>query len=116
MLSRPLPNDQQPPFAARAEEAMIQSIEAPRGPGSEPGQRAGGQRDAADAAQTRGRGRLSGSPEMDPAERLVRRLAADHLRDLRDDGMTLDYVARIYGVSPERMEILYGELLPGPPR
>ena len=53
---------------------------------------------------------------MDPGERLLRRLAADHLRDLRDDGMTVDYVARIYGVSPERMEILYRELLPGPPR
>lgn len=51
-----------------------------------------------------------------PSGRLVRRLAADRLRDLRDDGMTLDYVARIYGVSPERMEILYRELLPGPPR
>ncbi len=95
---------------------MIQSIEAPCGPRPEPGDRAGTRSDADAAAQLRGRGRLSGSPELDPGERLLRRLAADHLRDLRDDGMTVDYVARIYGVSPERMEILYRELLPGPPR
>ncbi len=91
---------------------MIQSIEAPRGRREGSGERAG-TRGGEDAATVRGRGRLSGPPEMEPSERLVRRLAADHLRD---DGLTLDYVARIYGVSPERMEILYRELLPGPPR
>lgn len=90
---------------------MIQSVEALR-----PGDRAGARSNAEEPAQLRGRGRLSGSPEMDPGERLLCRLAADHLRDLRDDGMTVDYVARIYGVSPERMEILPRELLPGPPR
>jgi hypothetical protein len=42
---------------------MIQSIEALRGP----------------------RERPAGPPEVEPSERLVRRLAADHLRDLRDD-------------------------------
>ncbi|MEW5930769.1 MAG: hypothetical protein AB1941_25185 [Gemmatimonadota bacterium] len=62
------------------------------------------------------RARLAGPPELEPAERLLRRLAADRPRELRDDGMTTDCVARIYGVSPERMEILYRELLPAPPR
>jgi hypothetical protein len=36
--------------------------------------------------------------------RLLRRLAADRLRDLRDDGVTLAYVARMYGVDPDLME------------
>jgi nitrogen regulatory protein PII-like uncharacterized protein len=49
-------------------------------------------------------------------ERLVRQLAADHLRELRDDGVTLDYIARMYGVSPERMQGLYRHLVPSPPR
>lgn len=66
-------------------------------------------------APSRLRTRIPG-PEPDAAERLVRRLAADHLRELRDDGLTVDYVARMYGVSAERMEILYRELLPQPPR
>lgn len=45
---------------------------------------------------------------LDTAEtdraRLVRRLAADRLRDLRDDGVTVAYMARMYGVEPELME------------
>ncbi|HEX2204067.1 MAG TPA: hypothetical protein VHG91_12240 [Longimicrobium sp.] len=45
-------------------------------------------------------------------ERLVRRLAADRLRDLRDDGVTLAYVARMYGVDPGDLERLQAELLP----
>ncbi len=44
----------------------------------------------------------------DPAElaraALLRRLAADRLRDLRDDGVTVGYVARMYGVDREQME------------
>lgn len=60
------------------------------------------------------RSRFPGIPQ--PEDPLVRQLAADHLRELRDDGVTLDYIARMYGVSPERMEILLGELLPSPPR
>lgn len=60
------------------------------------------------------RNRLSGVPQQE--DPLVRRLAADHLRELRDDGVTFDYIARMYGVSPERMEILFGELVPSPPR
>jgi hypothetical protein len=62
------------------------------------------------------RGRVPRAPEPEPVERLIRSLAADHLRELRDDGVTIDYVARMYGVSAERMEILYAELLPAPPR
>ena len=47
-----------------------------------------------------------GDPEALARTRLVRRLAADRLRDLRDDGVTLAYVARMYGVEPEVMEEL----------
>lgn len=35
---------------------------------------------------------------------LLRRLAADRLRDLRDDGVTVAYMARMYGVDPAMME------------
>ena len=45
-------------------------------------------------------------------ELLMRRLAADRLRDLRDDGLTLAYVARMYGVEPDEMEAMEAELLP----
>ena len=36
--------------------------------------------------------------------RLLRRLAADRLRDLRDDGVTVGYMARMYGVEQGVME------------
>ncbi|HEX8691327.1 MAG TPA: hypothetical protein VF746_02705 [Longimicrobium sp.] len=45
-------------------------------------------------------------------EQLVRRLAADRLRDLRDDGVTVAYVARMYGVETAEIERLHGDLLP----
>jgi hypothetical protein len=35
---------------------------------------------------------------------LLRRLAADRLRDLRDDGVTVAYMARMYGVEQGLME------------
>lgn len=35
---------------------------------------------------------------------LLRRLACDRLRDLRDDGVTLAYMARMYGVEQGVME------------
>lgn len=41
---------------------------------------------------------------------LLRRLAADRLRDLRDDGVTVGYMARMYGVDPELMEEMVGTL------
>ncbi len=94
---------------------MIQSIDALRGRRGESEEPAG-PGSGAEPAPVRVRNRLAGSGELDAGERLVRKLAADHLRELRDDGLTIDYVARMYGVSAERMEILYGELLPSPPR
>jgi hypothetical protein len=53
--------------------------------------------------------------EPDPAEALIRRLAADRLRDLRDDGVTLAYVARMYGVEAALIERMQGELVPSRP-
>jgi hypothetical protein len=50
--------------------------------------------------------------EPDPAEALIRRLAADHLRELRDDGVTIGYVARMYGVDAALIERLQAELVP----
>jgi|GEM_PF-2493171 len=50
--------------------------------------------------------------EREAREDLVRRMAADRLRDLRDDGVTLAYVARMYGVDPETLERLSADLLP----
>lgn len=78
------------------------------------GSRAGFMAQASDAAPFHLRNRIS-SPVREREEQLIRRLAADHLRELRDDGVTLDYVARMYGVTPERLEILYRDLIPGPP-
>lgn len=57
------------------------------------------------------RNRIS-SAHSDPEEFLIRRLAADHLRELRDDGVTLDYISRMYGVSADRIELLVGRLIP----
>ena len=48
----------------------------------------------------------------DPRETVIRRLAADRLRDLRDDGLTLAYAARMYGIDAAEMEALEAELLP----
>jgi hypothetical protein len=49
---------------------------------------------------------LPHAPDPGEAARaaLLRRLAADRLRDLRDDGVTVGYVARMYGVDREAME------------
>jgi len=44
---------------------------------------------------------------------LLRRLAADRLRDLRDDGVTIAYIARMYGVEPGTMEEMFSALGPG---
>ena len=49
---------------------------------------------------------------VDPRELLIRRLAADRLRDLRDDGVTLGYTARMYGIDLAEMESLEADLLP----
>jgi hypothetical protein len=52
------------------------------------------------------------APTRDPREQLIRRLAADRLRDLRDDGLTLAYAARMYDVDAAEMEALEADLLP----
>ncbi len=50
--------------------------------------------------------------EREAREDLVRRMAADRLRDLRDDGVTMAYVARMYGVDCDALERLAADLLP----
>jgi hypothetical protein len=44
---------------------------------------------------------------------LLRRLAGDRLRDLRDDGVTVGYMARMYGVEQGLMEEMISALGPG---
>lgn len=46
----------------------------------------------------------------DAREALVRTLALDRLRELQDDGVTMDYVGRMYGVSGELLTDLESEL------
>jgi hypothetical protein len=53
-----------------------------------------------------------GVVEPDPAEQIIRRLAADRLRDLADDGVTLSYMARMYNITPDQLERLRDELIP----
>lgn len=52
--------------------------------------------------------------DADPADavhaRLLRRLACDRLRDLRDDGVTVGYIARMYGVEQGVMEEMISAL------
>ena len=50
--------------------------------------------------------------EQEARERLIHALAADRLRDLRDEGVTLAYVAKMYGVETGEMESVEAELLP----
>lgn len=49
-------------------------------------------------------------PAADARARLLRRLASDRLRDLRDDGVTVGYMARMYGVEQELMEEMINAL------
>lgn len=44
------------------------------------------------------------------SDRLIRRLALDRLRDLHDDGVTMDYIGRMYDVSGERIAALERDL------
>jgi hypothetical protein len=46
----------------------------------------------------------------DAHARLLRRLACDRLRDLRDDGVTVGYMARMYGVEQGLMEEMIAAL------
>lgn len=56
--------------------------------------------------------------DADPADAaraaLLRRLACDRLRDLRDDGVTVGYMARMYGVEQGMMEEMMNALGLGP--
>ncbi len=56
--------------------------------------------------------------DADPADaaraKLLRRLACDRLRDLRDDGVTVGYMARMYGVEQGMMEEMINALGLGP--
>jgi nucleotidyltransferase/DNA polymerase involved in DNA repair len=56
--------------------------------------------------------------DADPADAaratLLRRLACDLLRDLRDDGVTVGYMARMYGVEQGMMEEMMNALGLGP--
>jgi hypothetical protein len=45
-------------------------------------------------------------------EAVIRRLAGDRLRDLRDDGLTGAYIAGMYGLDAQEMEAITRELLP----
>lgn len=49
-------------------------------------------------------------PAADARARLLRRLASDRLRDLRDDGVTVGYMARMYGVEQGLMEEMINAL------
>jgi hypothetical protein len=44
-------------------------------------------------------------------DQLILRLAGDRLRELRDDGVTFGYIARIYGVETEEITRLHDELI-----
>jgi hypothetical protein len=46
----------------------------------------------------------------DARARLLRRLACDRLRDLRDDGVTVGYMARMYDVEQGSMEEMISAL------
>lgn len=52
--------------------------------------------------------------DADPADaaraKLLRRLASDRLRDLRDDGVTVGYMARMYGVEQALLEEMISAL------
>lgn len=43
-------------------------------------------------------------PALESRNRLLRRLAADRLRDLRDDGVTTGYMAKMYDVDQSTMD------------
>lgn len=47
---------------------------------------------------------LEQDPQAAEQARLLRRLATDRLRELRDDGVTPGYIARMYGVELGVME------------
>lgn len=65
----------------------------------------------APAAARDGRPPLTLLPARDAErEALLRTLALDRLRDLHDDGVTTEYVGRMYGVSGDYMQELEADL------
>jgi hypothetical protein len=51
-----------------------------------------------------------GPRTAEPSQALIRRLALDRLRELHDDGVTMGYIARMYGVSESAMRATESEL------
>jgi hypothetical protein len=49
--------------------------------------------------------------EQEARARLIVRLAADRLRELRDDGVTFGYIARMYDAPADAMKHLYDDLV-----
>lgn len=49
-------------------------------------------------------------PRQDVHESVIRTLALDRLRELHDDGVTTEYIGRMYGVSGECIDAVEGEL------
>ncbi|MBW3656263.1 MAG: hypothetical protein KY444_09150 [Gemmatimonadetes bacterium] len=47
---------------------------------------------------------LEPDPAIEARTRLISQLAADRLRDLRDDGVSTAYIARMYGVDPSMIQ------------
>lgn len=59
----------------------------------------------------RSAGEASTAPLRSPEEEdLLLRLATDRLRELQDDGVTFDYIGRMYDVSGAEIRKLYGRL------
>jgi hypothetical protein len=50
-------------------------------------------------------------PSHEARAQLILRLAADRLRELKDDGVTFGYIARMYDVPAETMTHLYDDLV-----
>lgn len=57
-----------------------------------------------------GLGSLSVVPIRESTDPLVTRLALDRIRELRDDGVTTEYIGRMYGVTGDRVQKLEEEL------
>lgn len=49
-------------------------------------------------------------PALEARTRLLARLAADRLRDLRDDGVSVGYIARMYGVESSEIQDLMSSI------
>ncbi|HET6231769.1 MAG TPA: hypothetical protein VFE05_16965 [Longimicrobiaceae bacterium] len=51
-------------------------------------------------------------PHAEARAKLILALAADRLRELRDDGVTFGYIARMYEVPTDMLQKLHTELVP----